>query len=82
MSHILRMVTVLAMLGLVATGSAQARGEKFDRGGFGSVFDQPLYRYYGGFKSGPAFFVPGRGIVNEPCQMPTSACSNDERVTG
>jgi hypothetical protein len=75
MSRKLKMAMVAAMLALTATGAAQARGDNFDRGGFGSVFDQPHYRYFGGFKSGPAYFVPGRGIVNEPCQMPTSACS-------
>jgi hypothetical protein len=31
--------------------------------------------------SGP-LFVPGRGIVGESCDLPTSACPNDERVTG
>jgi hypothetical protein len=82
MSRNLKLAMVAAMLALTATGAAQARGENFDRGGFGSVFDQSHYRYYGDPKSGPAYFVPGRGIVNEPCQMPSSACSNDERVTG
>jgi len=28
-----------------------------------------------------ARFVPGHGIVGESCDLPTSACSNDERVT-
>jgi hypothetical protein len=82
MSRNLTMAMVAAMLALAATGAAQARGAYFDRGGFGSAFDQPHYRYYGGFKSGPAYFVPGRGIVNESCELPTSACSNDQRVTG
>jgi hypothetical protein len=81
MSSNLKMATVAIMLALSATGAAHARGN-LDRVGFGSVVGQSQYRYYGGPKSGPAYFVPGRGIVNEPCQMPTSACSNDERVTG
>jgi hypothetical protein len=29
--------------------------------------------------SGPPAFVPSRGIVNEPCGLPTSACPNAER---
>jgi hypothetical protein len=29
---------------------------------------------------GPAYFVPGRGIVGESCDLPTSACSNEERI--
>jgi hypothetical protein len=43
--------------------------------------------YYYGY-AGPAgvrspgfgyIFVPGRGIIDEPCGLPTSACTNSER---
>jgi len=32
-----------------------------------------------GMYDGPPIFVPGRGIINQPCGLPTSACSNSER---
>ena len=83
MSHILRMATLGVTLAFAATGAAQARGN-FDRGAFGSVFDS-----HAGY-AGPAYasttsvgsyrFVPGRGIVGESCDLPSSACSNDERI--
>jgi hypothetical protein len=84
MSHILRMAAVGVMLALAATGVAQARGN-FDRGGFGSAFDQSHPGYAGPVYSsttsvGSYGFVPGRGIVGESCDLPTSACSNDERI--
>ena len=82
MLRILRMTMVGIMLAFAATGVAQARGN-FDRGGVGSVFDQSHPGYAGPMYSSPSWkFVPGRGIVGESCEMPTSACSNDERVTG
>jgi hypothetical protein len=28
-----------------------------------------------------AWFVPGRGIVGESCDLPTSACPNEERIS-
>jgi len=32
--------------------------------------------------SGAAWqFTPGRGIIDEPCDLPTSGCSNDERIS-
>lgn len=34
---------------------------------------------YVGDSPGPPIFVPGRGIVNEPCGLPTSACPNSDR---
>jgi hypothetical protein len=79
MSHNLRMATAVAMLAFAITGAAHARGANFDRGGFASVFDPPHYRYYGGPKSGPAYFVPGHGILGESCDLPASACSNAGR---
>jgi hypothetical protein len=77
------MATVGVTLAFAATGAAQARGN-FDRGGFGSVFDS--HADY----AGPAYasttsvgsyrFVPGRGIVGESCDLPSSTCSNDDRI--
>jgi hypothetical protein len=79
MSRNLKMATVAAMLAFAATGVAQARGANFDRGGFSATRGYPGYaapvtpfvRSWG--------FVPGRGIVGESCDLPTSACSNGGR---
>jgi hypothetical protein len=85
MSHILRMATVGVMLAFAATGAAQARGN-FDRGGFGSVFDQSQAGYAGPVYSStssvrkPVEFVLGRGMTGVACDMPSSTSSNDERI--
>jgi hypothetical protein len=74
MSDILRMMAraAIIMLGLATIGSANAR---------------PLNHYhphpgYAGPTSAshePWEFVPGRGIVDDACDLPTSACPNDAR---
>jgi hypothetical protein len=38
-----------------------------------------LYDYNHPNESGPAYFIPGRGILNEPCDLPSSTCSNEYR---
>jgi hypothetical protein len=45
----------------------------------GGAYDIVAPGMYVGDYSGPPIFVPGRGIINEPCGLPTSACSNSER---
>ena len=68
MSKILNTVSAIVIVGLFAMGTAQARV---------ITHNQPQPGC-----AGQVHFVPGRGIVGESCEMPTSACSNDERVTG
>jgi hypothetical protein len=80
MANILRKATLIAMLAFAATGIAQARAVNYQHYQFQSGYAGPVY-------SSPSSaatwrFVPGRGLVGESCEMPTSACSNDERVTG
>jgi hypothetical protein len=79
-SHILGRATVIAMLAFTATGVAQARPINYQHNHFrsgyaGAVYSSPT-------SVGRFGFVPGRGIVGESCELPTSACPNDERVTG
>jgi hypothetical protein len=61
-----------------AQNSAGARtlGPAYSPGG---AYDIVAPDMYVGDYSGPPIFVPGRGIVNEPCGLPSSACSNSER---
>jgi hypothetical protein len=80
MPNILKKATLIATLALAATGIAQARPVNYQHSQFQSGYAGPVY-------SSPSSaatlrFVPGRGLVGESCEMPTSACSNDERVTG
>jgi hypothetical protein len=51
-------------------------GPAYGPGGAYGVVGPGMYL---GDYSGPPIFVPGRGIINEPCGLPTSACSNSER---
>jgi hypothetical protein len=40
----------------------------------------PRYDYNHPNESAPGYvFVPGKGILNESCDLPTSACSNEYR---
>jgi hypothetical protein len=77
MSHILKKTTVIALLAFAATGIAQARPVNYQHYQFQPGYAGPVYS-----QTPSARFVPGRGIVGESCEMPTSACSNDERGTG
>jgi hypothetical protein len=73
MSKSLNVAAAIIMLGLAAMGSANARGLNHNQ----------LHTGYAGpvYSSAPvAHFVPGRGIVGESCDLPTSACPNDERT--
>jgi hypothetical protein len=61
--------------------SAQNRADRWTFGpayGPGGAYGMVPPGVYGDY-SGPPIFVPGRGIINEPCGLPTSACSNAER---
>jgi FtsP/CotA-like multicopper oxidase with cupredoxin domain len=64
---------VVLSLGLAAVGPASAKLRPFRA--------QPGYA--GPVSSSASStgwqFVPGRGIVGESCDLPTSACSNDNR---
>ena len=80
MSHILRMATVIVMLAFAATGVAQARPFNYQHDHFRAGYAGPVYSSTSSVR--PWQFVPGRGIIGESCELPTSACSNDERVTG
>ena len=74
MSKVLSTTTAIIMLGFAAMGSANARALNHNQ----------LYPGYAGevYPSAPAaHFVPGHGIVSESCYLPTSACSNDERIS-
>jgi hypothetical protein len=62
--------------------SAQNRADRWTFGpayGPGGPYDAVGPGAYEGDYSGPPIFVPGRGIINQPCGLPTSACSNSER---
>ena len=62
--------------------SAQNRADRWTFGpayGPGGPYDAVGPGAYEGDYSGPPIFVPGRGIINQPCGLPTSACSNAER---
>ena len=80
MSQILRMGTVIVMLAFAATGVAQARPFIYRHDHFRAGYAGPAYSSTSSVT--PWQFVPGRGIIGESCELPTSACSNDERVTG
>lgn len=62
----------IIMLGLAAMGSANARTLNHN---------QPRPGYDGPVYSSPSEFVPGRSIVDDACDLPTSPCSNDERIS-
>ena len=70
MSKILNTVSAIVIVGLFAMGTAQARV---------ITHNQPQPGYAGQmYAAAPiAHFVPGRGVVGESCDMPSSACSND-----
>jgi hypothetical protein len=70
-------VAVAAAAVSLAANSAIAQGPP------GAYYRQDLRGYYDhagpGAIRGPGYiFVPGRGIIDAPCGLPTSACSNSE----
>jgi hypothetical protein len=80
MSKVLTTATAIVTLGLASMGAAHARSINYEHHHFhpgyaGQVSSQAPSVL-------PLEFVPGRGIVGESCELPSSACSNDERVTG
>jgi hypothetical protein len=72
MSRNLRMATVAVILAFAATGSANARALNHNQ-------PQPGYAGPASALHEPWEFVPGRGIIDEACDLPTSACPNDVR---
>jgi hypothetical protein len=80
MFHNFRMATVAVMLPFAATGTAHAHPINYQHHTFQAGYAGPVYSSPSA--SGSWGFVPGRGIVGESCDLPSSACSNDERVTG
>lgn len=45
----------------------------------GDAYDIVAPGMYVGDYTDPPILVPGRGIINEPCGLPTSVCSNAKR---
>ena len=78
MSKILRTAAVAIGLSLsFASGSVHARPINYQHHRF-----HHGYAYSSPASVGPWEFVPGRGIIGGSCDLPSGACSNDERVTG
>jgi hypothetical protein len=74
----------VASAALVAGTNLASAQNRADRWTLGPGYGPGAYGFVGpgmyvGDYSGPPIFVPGRGIINEPCGLPTSACSNSER---
>jgi hypothetical protein len=73
----------------VETNSAAAANRNYRSQGTGAVShwqdSSGLYDYaapggaYGPGFGAPYIFVPGLGILDAPCGLPTSACPNSER---
>jgi hypothetical protein len=72
MSKIVNVAASIIILGLAATGSANARPLSHHQ-------PQPGYAGPASALHEPWEFVPGRGIVDESCDLPTSACPNEMR---
>jgi hypothetical protein len=79
MVHILRMTTVIVMFAFAATGGVQARHANYRHRDFHAGYAGPMCSSTPSVASGE--FVPGRGIVGESCDLPTSTCPNDERIS-
>jgi hypothetical protein len=80
MSKVLIALPAVVALGHASRGPAHAR-----------TIDSQHHHFHPGYAGQvqslapsalPWEFLPGRGIVGESCELPSSACSNDERVTG
>jgi hypothetical protein len=72
MSKILNVATSIIILGLATTGSSDARliSRHQPKPGYAG----PVYALHE-----PWQFVSGRGIVDDACDLPTSACPNEVR---
>jgi hypothetical protein len=57
--------------GLMPVYARKYHQDRPDYAGWASTSGAPV---------GPWEFVPGRGIEGESCDMPSSTCSNDERI--
>jgi hypothetical protein len=80
MSRILNNTTGIIMLGLVTMGAAHAHAANHNPYGPGGQIQaqaQPQYtmRYDGGIKS-PTWTA----VAGPACDLPSSTCSNDERI--
>jgi hypothetical protein len=90
MSKILSTAAAIIILGVTATGAAQARDANFyrnsDHWAQNRTQAQPHYtwRYYGGPKSGPLWpsVTPQQGGYGFACDMPDSTRSNSHRMNG
>jgi hypothetical protein len=86
MSRILNRTTGIIMLGLVTMGAAHAHAANHNPYGPGGQIQaqaQPQYtmRYDGGIKSPTWTAVgSGRSVAGLACDLPSSTCSNDERI--
>jgi hypothetical protein len=80
MFHNFRTATVAVMLAFAATSGTHARPINYRHNDFHAGYAGPVYSSPSSV--GSRGFVPGRGIVGESCDLPSSACSNDKRVTG
>jgi hypothetical protein len=87
MSKVLDMMAraAIIMLGLATVGSANARAisshHNHVRPGYAGWASHNHPGYAAVYSSAPdAHFVPGRGIVDDSCDLPTSPCPNDERI--
>jgi hypothetical protein len=84
MSKVINAAAAILVLGLAATGAAQARCANFCRNSDPwaqtQTQAQPHYtwRYYGGPKSGPLWpsVTPQQGGYGLACDMSDSRCSN------
>ena len=72
MSQILRMGTVIVMLAFAATGVAQARPMNYRNDHLRPGYAHTVYSQ--------APCETGRGGAGLVCDMPSSLCSNDERI--
>jgi hypothetical protein len=69
MSKVLNKAAVVMMLGLAATGAAQARGANFDRTPhpFAQTETQGTHFGYGASRTLWPWYVPSHGIQGESC---------------
>jgi hypothetical protein len=80
MSKVLTTVPAVVALGLAAIRPADARAINSQHHHFRPGYTGQVYSLA---KSAlPWEFLPGRGIVGASYELPSSACSDDERVTG
>jgi hypothetical protein len=80
MAKILTTATAIVTLGLASMGSAHARLINYQHRHFHPGYASQTYSRAP--SAVPWEFVPGRDIMGESCELPSSACSNDARITG